>query len=605
MSSHSSENASSSTSSSAEESHGGFSTGTSDSEASERSSSDTTDGDVDVDQATRSQIDPTECKSVNEEGATSLGIETPFTSATNVDSSADHSVVRGDFDFDEDADDQEFLLPPSILGNPEQLDDVLSSLLSYQTPPRTGNPTNDRQDKKDDVEHEIVFEPTSGIVEDAALFSTDDNKTNTGEQLDRIKEESEEVGDIVNISDTTVVADSTDPCHVSNKRKPTRNVWSRVWRPSRRLLQPPPNNDVGDPTTIAHSEADCPTVPRHRSLSQILARPPRQSRTSSNHANRSSRTDRNDESSPNTIDLSPASGVSPAKTEPSSDVNDSPDRNLSIDQSQKRVLFAGLSPLKQGHHINTTPLTDREGLGDNDDDLSSRLGLALSVRTLCVASVALMLMLMLSTIGTSFLGSELALRGRTVSLTVKSEVAPPSPSPSVIGNPHNITNPPVPQPEIKAPPAVECNEGQVLLQFEIRFDSKPAEVGFSLQDSGLFGGASLWAFDALSFRSFTQFLRKNVFSICLSQDPTYEFEITDALANGLVSSFGSSTLVFGEWSLTYNSSVVAQYYGDCGTVRSGDNTTIHACGYYCRCNFSITAANATVGGCETNCTPRN
>jgi hypothetical protein len=246
-----------------------------------------------------------------------------------------------------------------------------------------------------------------------------------------------------------------------------------------------------------------------------------------------------------------------------------------------------------------------------------------------------------SSVGTSYVGTKLALRGQTLSsATDKPLSAATSPSPvTTVPSVHPVpTNTDIPRQPSKSPvekgssaliptgmptpaaqslkpsnsvtssvPAVRttppvpspflCASGDSLLQFEIFFDSEPSDVGILLRDSGTLG-AGIWVLESSSFRSFTQFQRKNVFSICLSSSNSYVFEVSDATGDGLVSVVGGASSVYGYWRLSFGSRIVAEYNGSCNASTS--TASIVECGAYCICSFTVSISSST-GRCDTQC----
>jgi hypothetical protein len=560
------------------------------------------------------------------------------------EASTDYSVVRGEFNDDEDDQEAETSKDP-LLGsvdegapytdsNAAQVDEhALDSLsagephrsidLTFSTPPRAGQHDRLSEPGVDDVEeeHEIVFEaseqPDEPELFPSALLDTD-NPSNADDKQ-QITEDSDKVTKSENTNTASRDRRSRFPSGISRifARKQQRTGSSKS-------VAPPAGASETDALVVPSGSP--PEVPQHQTQRRWLPFSGRQT------TKRPSLPAQADIASPilgdseenvpqNEAGTSPVDTVtSPARTEPISDASDSPapprlsgrgyferrrretvplsPNDIIAEPSTARVLFSGASPKKSHQHVEDA---SPEGDSANELDDTSTLGIAVSVRTLFIAGVALTLVVILSTIGTSFLGAELALRGNTFGTNLESS------RPDRPNGGSNTTN----QNNTDVPHSIRrdiCEGDQLLLEFEIKFDSQPAEVGIALRDSGPFGGASLWAFDAFSFRSFTQFLRTNVFSICLPPEPTYEFEVTDAFGNGLVSTFGTSTLVYGQWTLYYNSSIIASYEGNCNATRGGNADTGSAakfsqCGSYCKCSYRFSSIEST-GNCSTNCTRR-
>jgi hypothetical protein len=261
----------------------------------------------------------------------------------------------------------------------------------------------------------------------------------------------------------------------------------------------------------------------------------------------------------------------------------------------------------------------------------------MTIQHLCMMMWLFLILVIASSVGTSYVGTKLALRGQTFSSTNDnplSTASSPSPqsiktaptytdipemptlspvgmgsstpiptgmptpaaksfhpsNPVITSVPAVRTSPPVPSP-------IQCSAGDSLLQFEIVFDSEPSDVGILLRDSGTLG-AGIWVLESSSFRSFTQFQRKNFFSICLSNSNSYVFEVTDTTGDGLVSVVGGASNVYGYWKLSFGSKVVAEYNGSCNASTS--MALIVECGKYCLCSFTVSATSST-GGCDTQC----
>jgi hypothetical protein len=285
---------------------------------------------------------------------------------------------------------------------------------------------------------------------------------------------------------------------------------------------------------------------------------------------------------------------SPSRTVTMSD-SGTPDRMGKVTTSSSSAITR-----RQGKTMTAAPQHEENAEMLNDNGalmVDPRVSTAPSTRCLYLFALAALLTFALSTIGTSYLGADLALRGYKVSSDNADSSIIPSMNDTVIPPAHNDSG--VTPPFYTSP----CSSGNVPLSFEIVFDSKPAEVGISLKDQSdlTAENSGIWLFPALSFRSFTQFQRKNSFSVCLSNASTFEFEITDTSGNGLVSTFGASTQVFGNWAIRLDSIVVATYFGDCNDPRR-NSSTLSDCGDYCRCLFNVSKSRSPVGGCTTVCT---
>lgn len=131
-----------------------------------------------------------------------------------------------------------------------------------------------------------------------------------------------------------------------------------------------------------------------------------------------------------------------------------------------------------------------------------------------------------------------------------------------------------------------CLEDNVQLEFRITFDSKPGDVGVRVYD--VFN-TDMWNFPAGSFASISLLRKENVFSLCLSPDGAFTFELTDSANNGLKSSLGAD--IFGSFTLLYGGEIVTTYNGDCNSV-----TSPLECGDFSICTYSL-AANTTSGNC--------
>lgn len=149
------------------------------------------------------------------------------------------------------------------------------------------------------------------------------------------------------------------------------------------------------------------------------------------------------------------------------------------------------------------------------------------------------------------------------------------------------TIPPIPQ----GPPTAvfKCPEDNAALEFRIIFDANPGDVGLSVTDPF---GISMWNFPTKSFGSFALLLRENIFTLCLSPQQNYTFELTDSGENGFISTFGAE--IYGSFSLLYADELVTTYYGDCNATNSQE------CGNFCKCTYLL-AVNASSGACTTTC----
>jgi hypothetical protein len=304
--------------------------------------------------------------------------------------------------------------------------------------------------------------------------------------------------------------------------------------------------------------------------------------------------------------------TSSAAVEVASGRNDaSPSRTLSFSDSgtpdrpvEKTSPVATSSAAIRCHEKNMTAAQQHgEGVVVSNALVYPLVHKSASVRCMVIAVFAALLTVVLSTIGTSYLGADLALRGYKVSDSMDSNIIPSM---------NDTAIPPMHNDSVLAPPTgiltSSCSSGNVLVSLEIVFDSKPAEVGISLKESSDIAGtdSGIWLFQALSFRSFTQFQRMNTFSVCLSNTSTYEFEITDTSGNGLVSTFGASTQIYGNWTIRLDSLVVANYFGDCNattvsSTNANGNSSIIECGDYCRCLFNVSKNSMRNGGCTSIC----
>jgi hypothetical protein len=611
---------------SSSESNSGFSTGTSASEGGDD------DGGVSAssshsDEAIRSGHPPMPDPPTDDDRPTAV--------------STDYSVVRGEFGDDEEDQEAETSTDPLLgsidEGSPYTDDDNVADVdghgldsrsaeephrsidLTYSTPPRVGlhQPLSESGANDVEEEHEIVFE-ASEQPDEPELFPPSLPDPDHPCDADD-KQQTTEDNDNVTQNETTTTTTARD-----RRSRFSAGAISRIFAP--RQQHAASSESVAPPTGVSETDAlvvpsgSPPEVPQSQTPRRWLPfsgrRSTKRPSTPTQAGIVSPSLGDSEENVPlNEAITSPVDTVaSPSRTEPISEASDSPAQpmlhrrgyfgrrrrenvppspnDIIAEPSTARVLFSGASPKKSNQHVEDQ---SPEGDSANELDDTSTLGIAVSVRTLFIAGVALTLVVILSTIGTSFLGAELALRGNTLGTNLESSYRPNGGS--------NTTH----QNSTDAPQSIRrdiCEGSQLLLEFEIKFDSQPAEVGIALRDSGPFGGASLWAFDAFSFRSFTQFLRTNVFSICLPPEPTYEFEITDAFGNGLASTFGTSTLVYGQWTLSYNSSIVASYEGNCNATREGDAVAkFSPCGSYCRCSYRF-SSNESTGNCSTNCTRR-
>lgn len=216
------------------------------------------------------------------------------------------------------------------------------------------------------------------------------------------------------------------------------------------------------------------------------------------------------------------------------------------------------------------------------------------VLLLLLSSVAIVL----STIGTAYYGTKLALRRYNPAIarstgpeapvtTTPAPVPPlattsaPTSAPTPILPITITTNPPTPAPL--------CDSAtEMYLEFRLFLDARPAEVTVRLSDSSsIITNAGLWE---LAVPSFTQFQRTNQFGICLSRNARYQFVVADAGADGLVSGLGSQN-IYGYWSLRLDGRTISRYHGDC------DEEASDFCGAYCECEFTI-AQNFQDGACR-------
>ena len=149
------------------------------------------------------------------------------------------------------------------------------------------------------------------------------------------------------------------------------------------------------------------------------------------------------------------------------------------------------------------------------------------------------------------------------------------------------TRPPIPQ----GPPTAvfKCPEDNAALEFRIIFDANPGDVGLRVTDPF---GINMWNFPTRSFGSFALLLRENIFTLCLSPQQNYTFELTDSGENGFISTFGAE--IYGSFSLLYADELVTTYNGDCNVTNSRE------CGNFCKCTYLL-AVNASSGACTTTC----
>lgn len=138
---------------------------------------------------------------------------------------------------------------------------------------------------------------------------------------------------------------------------------------------------------------------------------------------------------------------------------------------------------------------------------------------------------------------------------------------------------------------------EFLLELRLTFDARPAEVGVLLVDDVPFG-AALWEFNqGRSFRSFSQFLRRNIFAVCLSRSSgAFRLSLIDRGGDGLRATFGSGgTTVFGAFAVAVDGVTLATYNGDCGAQPFADD-----CGSFCLCEYKIENRRVD-GSCDTSC----
>ena len=216
---------------------------------------------------------------------------------------------------------------------------------------------------------------------------------------------------------------------------------------------------------------------------------------------------------------------------------------------------------------------------------SSRSGVLSSLPLLICLSCICLVVFVVAVLATSYVGTRLALSRLNFSA---SEDDMPL---------HTVTTAPTMAPT--ATPFAFCDpELEFLLELRLKFDARPAEIGITLADNVAFG-APLWEFNqASSFRSFSQFLRRNSFAICLSRNSgSFRLTISDRGEDGLRASFGAGgTAVFGDFSVAVDGESQATYNGDCGADPFADS-----CGPFCQCEYRI--ENRRVDGdCVTECT---
>ena len=163
-----------------------------------------------------------------------------------------------------------------------------------------------------------------------------------------------------------------------------------------------------------------------------------------------------------------------------------------------------------------------------------------------------------------------------------------------------------------------CNENEFLLQFQIKFDTNPNDVGIVLNTKSIkndtkpssSSSSSLWNFvPGYSFNSTEQVGTTNTLSICLKLTSSYTLNITDLGCDGLVSSTtssGTGTDNDGNWQIQSDGIPLIQYNGQCSdptnsttnTSSSNMRPVINECGLYSTCLYKI--SNQTfVGRCTT------
>lgn len=200
--------------------------------------------------------------------------------------------------------------------------------------------------------------------------------------------------------------------------------------------------------------------------------------------------------------------------------------------------------------------------------------------SLCFCLLLFAILIVGGTVGTAYFGTKLALKAAGV---------PPKHSGS-----HGETTP------IEPPVQVVANNGcsprEILMTFQITFDSNPAKMGILFRTMGAIS-ANIWNFPVGSFQSFYQVLRRNRFDICLLPVQGYDLIITANNGSGMISNFAGQN-IYGNWSVSLNGTETLTYSGDC------NNTNATVCGSFCHCNFTLFSPDASSppkGSCRKTC----
>lgn len=222
----------------------------------------------------------------------------------------------------------------------------------------------------------------------------------------------------------------------------------------------------------------------------------------------------------------------------------------------------------------------------------------LSMGNILVALLIAVEIIVLSSIGTSYLGSMIAIQKYNFTEALNQA----SYQLLSAGNQGSLTN-------VTNTRTNPCNPQQALLTLKILFDSRPADFGIVVKESGDVDGSDIWNIKPASvFQSSTALSgRTNIFSICVQRIATYALEISDKNCDGL-SSTTSGDAVFGKWEVEFDGIPIIQYNGNC-TGRQNDEgefgfSLINECGLYGSCSYTL-SGSGIFGSCNTLNCPSN
>jgi hypothetical protein len=282
------------------------------------------------------------------------------------------------------------------------------------------------------------------------------------------------------------------------------------------------------------------------------------------------------------------------------DVEQEPDRNA------KSSILSFMQLWKSEEQRETNRLGRRKNSSRQKKERNCQI--ALNMGNVLVALLVFTEIIVLSTIGTAYLGSTIALHSYNLTSSlqqagyqmesnhIKSEYTHSEEDEGKYNENNNHTI-------IMSSP---CEPHQILFQFTIKFDTKPAQVGINLEELNGSDGTGIWRFEPdSSFQSSKLSESTNIFSICLSRFPTYRLEISDTNCDGLISSVWSEDVVFGKWNVQYDQVPIVEYNGNCSATSSLNDTSTHVvpllmeCGSYNKCVYTI-SDSGIFGYCDTS-----